>query len=263
MEKQTLYDLGLSKNEVEVYLSLLQLGPSTAIDVAKETRLHRPNIYDALNKLSKKGLVAHFMRETTKYYEVVDPDQLMTLMKLKEGDLLKILPELKMMQLNARPPASISVLEGISGVRRALTDIINNTKKFYALGIPKDHAPTIGEGWIREWHTERIKKKVWFHHIVNEDYYPHRVKLLRSLPYTTIKFLPKEYNSPTMVLIYDKGVVFGLLQPLVTIRILGDDITKCFRNYFMMLDKIALTEIPQASAQKKTNKRAQGSRECF
>jgi len=55
METGILSELGLSKNEIEVYLTLLELGTSTAVHIAKAAKLHRPNVYDALDRLSKKA----------------------------------------------------------------------------------------------------------------------------------------------------------------------------------------------------------------
>lgn len=246
MKKEILLDLGLNKNEAEVYLKLLELGPSTAVQVAQGSKLHRPNVYDALNKLVKKGLVAHFMREDVKYYEVVDPEQLMTLLKAKELELETLMPQLKVMQLTAKPPSSVAIFEGIAGARRMFMEIINNTKKeFYVLGVPRDLAKTMGEGWIKEWHNKRVKKKLRFHHIVNEDYYPHRIKLLRKMPYTTIKFLPKEYNAPNSIFVYDKGVIIMFINPMVSIRLLGEEVARSFRSYFKMLEKIAKEKAPQ------------------
>jgi sugar-specific transcriptional regulator TrmB len=245
MDTQILEDSGLSKNEAKVYLKLLELGPSTAVEVAKASKLHRPNVYDILNKLCKKGLVAYFKREDTKYYEVIDPEQLITLLQSKERNLQKLIPALKVMQLTAKPSSSVAVFEGVVGARRMMTDMINNTKNLYVLGVPKDYAKTIGEGWVKEWHQKRVKKNVWFYHIVNEDYHLHRIKLLRSLKKTSIKFLPKEYNAPNVLWIYDKGIVLNFMHPFVCIRILSEDAAKSFKQYYKMLEKIALPKAPQ------------------
>lgn len=247
MDTEILNELGLSKSEIEVYTKLLELGPSTAIQVAKFSKLHRPNVYDSLNKLSKKGLVAYFKREETKYFEVVDPEQLMTLLESKERKLQKLIPELKIMQLAAKQPSSVKILEGILGARRIMDDIINNSKEFYILGVPRDYAKTLGEGWVKDWHARRVKKKVWFHHIVNEDYHIHRIKLLRSMKYTTLRFLPKEYNAPNALFIFDKGIALNFMNPFIVIKITGEDVAKSFRQYYKMLEKIALDKAPQES----------------
>jgi sugar-specific transcriptional regulator TrmB len=245
MKEKILEEIGLSKNEVTTYLKLIELGPSTAVEVAKGTRLHRPNVYDALNKLVKRSLVGYFLKEKVKYYEVLDPEQLMTLMKAKELELQKIMPELKVLQLTAKPSTNVAVFEGIMGARRMMTDMINNTKNLYVLGVPKDYAPTLGEGWVKQWHETRVKKKVTFHHIVNEDYYPRRIKFLKSLKHTSIKFLPKKYNSPNVLWIYDKGIVLNFMQPFVCVRILSQDAAKSFKQYYKMLESMALKKAPQ------------------
>lgn len=249
METEILSELGLSKNEIEVYIKLFELGTSTAVNIAKAAKLHRPNVYDALDRLIKKSLVSYSILEGVKYYEVADPEQLMSLLKAREIQVKSIIPELKVKQYEAKPASNVAVFEGVAGARRMMQEIVDNTKEFYVLGAPKDYAKALGEGWLGEWHNERIKKKVWFHHIINEDYYSHRIKLLRSLKYTTIKFLPKEYNSPNVLFIYDKGVVFGFMQPFVTIRILSEDAAKSFKQYYLLLEKISIVQAPQERLQ--------------
>ena len=51
MKENILMDLGLSKNESKIYLSLLEQGISTATQVAEKSGIHRVNVYDSLNKL--------------------------------------------------------------------------------------------------------------------------------------------------------------------------------------------------------------------
>lgn len=244
-KEEMLAELGLSKNEVQVYLKLLELRTATAVQVAKATRLHRPNVYDALNRLTKKGLVSHFMQEKIKLFEVVDPDQLMNLLKAKELRLQKILPELKIMQFEAKPPSSIAIFEGIAGVRKVWLDFITNTKELYVLGAPKDLVKVLGPGWIKEWHRIREKRRIMFYHIVNEDYYPERIKIIRNMKHTRIKFLPKQYNSPNALLINDQGIAMTFLNPLVAIKIYTQELAKSFKQYYHMLDKIALKKAPQ------------------
>lgn len=245
MKKEVLADLGLSKNEIEVYLKLLEMRTAKAMEIAKATRLHRPNVYDALTRLVRKGLVGYYTRENTKIYEVVDPEQLMNLLKAKEIKLQKIIPELKIMQLEAKPPSSVTILEGIAGARKTLMDLVTNTKELYVLGAPQDLPKDLGEGWLKQWHSKRIANKVMFHHIVNEDYPAHRVKIIRGLKYADIKFLPKEYNAPNSLFINDNGITLMFQHPFMCINIIRSDVAKTFKQYYKMLEKIALKKAPQ------------------
>ncbi len=245
MEKDILYELGLGKNEVEVYIALLKLGSSAASQIGKLASIHRPNIYDSLNKLIKKGLVTYFVQNEKKYYEAADPEQLMNLLTSKELELKKLIPQLKTLQIGAKPRSNIAVFEGIVGVRKVQMDLIENTKELYILGVPRDLPRVIGESWVYNWHMERIKRKVMFYHLVNEDYYLHRIKLLRKMKYVGLKFLPKEYNAPNATFINDNFVAFFFIKPLMAIKLENKEVVKSFKNYFKMLMRIAKNKAPQ------------------
>ncbi|MBD3361756.1 hypothetical protein GF358_03110 [Candidatus Woesearchaeota archaeon] len=245
MNKEILSELGLSKNEINVYLTLLELRTAKVTEIAIAAKLHRSNVYDALNRLINKGLVSYYARENKKIYEVVDPEQLMNLLKAKEIKLQKIMPELKIMQFKAKPSSNVTILEGIAGARKTLMDLVTNTKELYVLGAPQDLPKDLGEGWLKEWHNKRIANKVMFHHIVNEDYPAHRVKIIRSLKYADIKFLPKEYNAPNSLFINDNGITLMFQHPFMCINIVRQDVVKSFKQYYKMLEKISLKKAPQ------------------
>ena len=63
MDEQILEDLGLTKNQVKIYLTLSDAGPTRITSLAKAAGLHRINAYDAVNKLVELGLVATSTRD--------------------------------------------------------------------------------------------------------------------------------------------------------------------------------------------------------
>ncbi|NQU79361.1 hypothetical protein HQ545_06360 [Candidatus Woesearchaeota archaeon] len=245
MDAQALYDLGLCKNEVEAYLKLIELGKSTAAQVAKEAKMHRPNVYDALDKLVQKGLVSYIIQNDTKLFSAGSKEQLLVLLKSREIAVRNLIPQLEVMKLTAKDPSRTTVFEGMAGARVCMSEMIDNTTKLYVLGVPKDFANFMGPAWIHEWHKRRIENKIQFDHIINQDYYIERIRLLRSMPYTTIKFLPEKYNSPISLFIYDQGVILFILSPPISIRIIGKDVRTSLLNYFNMLYQIAFDTVPQ------------------
>ena len=52
--KKELRDFGLTDNEIQVYLALVELGESTATPLRQKTELHTSRIYEALTSLTKK-----------------------------------------------------------------------------------------------------------------------------------------------------------------------------------------------------------------
>ena len=67
---------GLTENEAEVYLLLLQEDSSLASALASDTKISRPHVYDSLNKLIEKGLASYVIKNNRKYFRSANPKEL-------------------------------------------------------------------------------------------------------------------------------------------------------------------------------------------
>ena len=94
--EETLKEIGFSQNESRVYLALLELGSSNVGKIAQKSGVHRTNVYDALKNLSKRGLVSSVLKGNIRFYEGIDPGNLINLLKEKESRLSLILPQLRL-----------------------------------------------------------------------------------------------------------------------------------------------------------------------
>ena len=56
IEKQ-LKIIGLSENEIAIYLALLELGKGTVSEISRKASLNRTTGYDILNRLTNKKLI--------------------------------------------------------------------------------------------------------------------------------------------------------------------------------------------------------------
>ena len=126
MDKKILERVGLSKGEIEVYLTLLKLGSSLVSKIAQETGLHRTNIYDTLEKLKEKGLASYVIKENRKYYSASNPDKLLDYVKEKETEIKSILPELKEYLNISRSESIVEVYKGKEGLKSVLKDILKD-----------------------------------------------------------------------------------------------------------------------------------------
>src|SRR3989338_10434717 len=93
--KYKLQELGLTEREAGAYLALYNFKEATATELAKITKEHRTNIYDSLNELIKKGLIAYNIKNNVKHYFISDPDKLLDYIREKEKIAESLLPELK------------------------------------------------------------------------------------------------------------------------------------------------------------------------
>lgn len=88
MDKSKLKALGLSDQEIKIYIALLEGGPLSASQLSKNTNTYRPYVYDTLENLIGKELVTHTIKESKKEFKCAPPSALNKLLK-KEKDQLK------------------------------------------------------------------------------------------------------------------------------------------------------------------------------
>ena len=82
--QKTLVSVGMTKNEIAVYLALLKLGSSKVGAISKEAGTNRSYSYDALKKLLEKGLVSYVIMGKRKYFRPVSPKRLKSLLQERQ-----------------------------------------------------------------------------------------------------------------------------------------------------------------------------------
>ncbi len=72
--EETLKKLGLTGNEIKVYMMLLSSGPLTAKEISEYSNVPFSKIYLILNSLKRKGWISHSDSRPTKYFSL-SPDE--------------------------------------------------------------------------------------------------------------------------------------------------------------------------------------------
>jgi len=237
MWKETLEELGLSKNEARVYISLVKLGQTTAWEVSRNTKIHRANVYDALQGLIKKSLVSYQIKEKTKYFEADDPQTILSLLKEKEIKAKKIIPEIKSTIHSKKEKNSLFIFEGISGIKKTTEDILSSLSKggiVKSFGMPKGTINNV-KNFMESYHFMRIKQKIKMQIIYNQ-YDKERINELNKMLLTEARSLPG--ISPSTTTIYADKIVFWIWSenPLIVI-IKNEKMAKAYSTYFDLLWK--------------------------
>lgn len=129
MNKEILYGLGLTKNEVEVYLTLLKSGAITVNDIGAKSGLHRQVCYDALERLLEKGFVSYFLKENKKYFQALEPHKILDYLQEKIESVKEVLPELVGFTRLPREETIVEVIKGKNVVRIILKDVIKTLQE--------------------------------------------------------------------------------------------------------------------------------------
>jgi sugar-specific transcriptional regulator TrmB len=82
-----LLQLGITSSEANIYLNLLELGPSKVADLNQKKSIPRTTLKENLDKLLNKGLVKRLFKNRTKLYIAEDPSKLQVLLTRNKLDL--------------------------------------------------------------------------------------------------------------------------------------------------------------------------------
>jgi len=75
---QVLYDLGLTRLQVEAFLALLKMGISTPAQIARACSIHRVEGYRVMKELSRLGLVEQRLSDKRSTFSAVSPKSMLS-----------------------------------------------------------------------------------------------------------------------------------------------------------------------------------------
>lgn len=142
MDTSVLEGIGLSKNEIAVFLKMLRLGEGKAGAIIAKCGLQSSATYNAINSLINKGLVSYIKRGQIKYYKPADPQAIADYLETKKGEYLKVLPDLRSFMPGAIE--GVEFYKSIRGIKTLLSEITRDAKKgdvyrFFSIEDPKEY----------------------------------------------------------------------------------------------------------------------------
>ena len=246
MDVDPLRKIGLTENEIKIYLDLLKAGSSTAYEISKRTSIYRVHVYDKLEQLMDKGLVTHIFQGAKKFFQPTPPAKLKQYLEDKkrtleqqEQDIELLLPELETLTTLPREDTFVEVFKGKEGLKYFLKDIIKAGKEVLITGIDdakyQEALPSFMKQYFRDLKKNNIKERVITVKRKNVFQFSSQVA-----PTTHYRYLSETQFNPTNTFIYAERVVivtFG--TPITAIMIKNKEIALTYRNQFEHLLKIA------------------------
>lgn len=231
--EDSLRDIGLSKNEAKIYLAVAEIGSTAIGNIAKKIKIHRTNVYDAIEGLVKRGLVSYIIKDKVKYFQLTSPDNLLNMIREKEDKVRAILPKLTLLN-DLAPKSESQVLEGLQAAKRVMDGFLKHKEPILVMGVSLNVAEIIGP-FLENFHRRRIKDKIVMRHIYNTDAHK-RIKILNNMDYTEVRVLPSKYNSPvaTNIVGDEIALILWSKNPII-MRIKNKVIADAYKNYFEML----------------------------
>lgn len=240
MNEKHLEKIGLGKNEIKVYLTLLELGESKVSEIAEKSGVYRRTIYDALKKLIEKGLVTYIVKGKKRYFNASNPKILLNLVKEQEENIKQILPELTTLKKKTQQTTKAEIYTGKEALRKLIEEQFESGE-FLAIGMTSkawELFPFSIEHMVKKLKRFKTKAKILAHEEAKETLEKTKQKL--SIKDVEIRYLAKEYYVPSTILIWEDKVSISYHDKFpIIIVIENKEINKAYRNYFSLLWKQA------------------------
>ena len=204
-----LKQVGLSDKEAQLYVYLLETGPSSVRSLASTSGINRGTVYDVLKSLKKRGLLSYYHKSTHQYFVAENPEKLVDFIEQEtialnraKKDLKDLIPDLRSMGRFSSEKPAVKYYEGTVGVKTILQDVLSTmskaTKKEYYAYSAADVRQHLYKDFPH-FAKNRVKKKI-------------RVKVIAIGSGGMLwglderKWLTKAESSPAYIILYDDKV---------------------------------------------------------
>jgi sugar-specific transcriptional regulator TrmB len=248
MELKLLEEIGLSKRESNVYVSLLELGVSTVGPLIKRSGIPSSHIYPLLENLTNKGLVSYTITANKRYFKAEDPKRLRDIVdeqkKQIEEQEIKIdslISELSGRQNKLEKTQESFTYEGIKGIKTALEFVLKVLKKGDTFRVV-DASKISNENlrvYFDDFSKRRAKSGIKYEIIYGTDLREFAEERARD-KLTEVRILPKNLEIPSVFWIFNEYVVIAVFseQP-IALLIKNRQISKGFLANFEILRGIS------------------------
>lgn len=233
---------GLNEKEAKVYLALLQLGMTTAYNVANKSGLKKPTTYVILEQLQGKGMVRKIPRAKKLLFEAESPQHIWQIVEERMLWAKRALPELLAVKKEKNKKVGVAYYEGINGFREIYYRLVKEMDKqaeifgFYA------RADDISMELLKFWDElnafqEKIGVKRRVITTVNE-YYQQNEAIMRMLDSQKMKMkglLQDKYDSHISMEVYGDKVLIASHRYLQAVVLENADVALALKQVFAMV----------------------------
>jgi len=132
--EKTLEKIGLSQNEIKVYLTLNDQGSAKAGKISKLAKIDRSSAYNSIKLLQEKGFVSYVLIGKIKWFQATGPQRILEYLKEQQEDVQAIIPELQERHKRKKIEGQVRMFKGVKGVKSVFLDIIRTGKDNYVFG---------------------------------------------------------------------------------------------------------------------------------
>ena len=244
---QTLKKLGLTTNEVDIYLTLLRHGELSVYELASKAGLHRQVCYDALERLLDKGFVSYIIKNNKKYYKPIEPKKIHDYIEEKKEELNDVLPQLEEIFHQPSEDTKVDVVKGKLVLRIIYNDLFKTLKEtqepMLAMGIDEEKFLEFDRVAIKQYINNIGKLKLKEKLLSKES-----AKTFFEGSQSEYRLLPDHLFNPNPTHIYGNKVAIILWgTPMHGIIMESKQVADAYKKYFQILWDMAKKKTKKTS----------------
>lgn len=234
-DTHALQELGLSKQEADIYLTLLRLGPSPASAIAKELTIKRTTVYAILNPMTARGLVQIYAKNNKRLFRAQKPQNVAALFEKKLEAFAELIPQLSKLQKAQQPVAGIRFIETKKELETFYTVTLKEyrNREYRVIGSTTAWE-NINPEFFQQMRAFRSKANIRTKLLLTSDsrsINPTDKKLLREF-----KYLPAKYAFKSTIDIFDdKILIIGPDQTGLAVVLEIPSMVDIFKSLFQII----------------------------
>lgn len=233
-QKTILEKLGFSREEGEIYLALLELGPASISDIIRKTGIHRPTVYKILPVLIDRGLVGVMPKGKYKVYIAESPEKLeRILLELEDSFNTEIHSLNEAYEARGRKPV-VKFTEGDKAIRDVYSDVVHSLKKDDVYYRYSQGLTLARKKYLPDDYRQVRDRKGLERYIISDDSLKGKPKKLGK----SVKFVPADSNLFDLnisQIIYGKKVALLDYNTKTVVTIENEMIAEFQKKIFKLL----------------------------
>jgi len=158
--KNIVWALGLSEQEVAVYLATLELGQANIQEISRKSGVKRTSIYNFIDVLKERQLLSEIKKGKRKMYSAANPQHLVDEQRARAAAVDRLLPELLAIQNSVINKPRVLFFEGVEGIKEIYRMTLRDKHTIYAWEDLEHAINVLPPAFVKSYTEERAAKKI-------------------------------------------------------------------------------------------------------
>ena len=230
-----LQTIGITENESLAYVSLLPLGSTSVLKLARASGIKRTSLYSILESLKDKGLVSEQEKGLKRLFLAENPEKIESILEEASQSLKAFLPQLVSLQQTNYKSATARYFVGFKAIKSCYLEMLQvgePEKDYLIMGNQSsvyNMDPEFFEGFIKR----RAERNFKIRALLTDSPISKQFLKRQSELKMQIKLFPKNTNFESNIIIVPKRVFLHQLKPnQIAVIVDNANLAGCLKEIF-------------------------------